>query len=99
MTDEDDEAKNKAFLEAYNAKLEAGEPMMTFAFHEILKLWIAPTGEMLIDFVFAKSPDNRVVVARAVMGSASTRMLKAALVENENIPDTLPTEREKESKH
>jgi hypothetical protein len=100
MTDEkDEEAKPKPFAEVYEEKLVAGEPQMTFVIDDVIQTLTFPAGEALIDFVFAKSPDNRAVVWRIVMSPGAARTLKAALVENKNILDTPPPVRDKQSRN
>ena len=98
MPDEDNqEAKRKRIIESYNAKLASGEPMMDFALDEILEIHTLPTGEALIEFVFGQSPDNRAIIARLAVSREAARILKAALVKNENIPDTPPSKRDPRS--
>jgi hypothetical protein len=99
MTNKDDEAKQKGMIEAYNAAIAAGEPLVDWAMHEILKIRTFPTGEVLIDFVFAKSPDSLAMVARLAVSSEAARILKATLAKNENIPDTLPLKRDPQSRN
>jgi hypothetical protein len=89
--------RDKAHLDAFNAKLASGEPVMSFVAHEILRVVAFPTGEAAIDFVFGKSPDNRATVCRLVMGAEAAQTLKASLVANGNIPDTPPTKRDPRS--
>jgi hypothetical protein len=98
MTDDDD-AKRKRMVEAYNAKVNAGDPLVELAMHEILRIQTFPEGEAIIDFVFAKSPDNRATVARLAVSKEAARILKAALVKNENIPDTPPPKRDPQSRN
>ena len=85
MNDDDDKAR--ATLEAMAAKLKAGDPLMELAAHEITRVFVTPMGEVLVDFVFGKSPDGSAAVGRLAIGSEAARTLKAALVESQSIPD------------
>jgi hypothetical protein len=99
MANEDDEAKQKGMIEAYSAAIAAGEPLFAWAVHEILQVHTSPKGEAFFDFVFAQFPDSRATVARLVLTKEAAQVLKAALVANENIPDTPPPKRDPQSRN
>ncbi len=86
MSDEDNE-RTKQGIEEFWRRVETAEPMMAFAMHEIVRIETIPTGEALIDFVFAKSVDDRATIARLAISKEAAQAIKAALVANKNIPD------------
>jgi hypothetical protein len=86
MSEKSEEERIKAALADFNAALNAGEPLWSFpaiTFTNILEVGAA----IRIQFVFAKSPDNRAVVGELVMSLETAGILKSALAMLENIPD------------
>jgi hypothetical protein len=99
MSGDDQESRNKKTAEEYNLRIKSGEPIMTLVAHEILRVTVMPTGEAMVDFVFAQTMVLQASVARIVLPKAAAQSLKAALVTNENIPDTPPPARDPRSAH
>lgn len=83
----DEKADDRAFIEDFNAKVDAGEPVIQWVASEIIRVVVSPTGEALVDFVMGKFPDNRATVARLVLTRETAQILKVELAKNENIPD------------
>ena len=79
MSDEDNE-RTKQAVEEYWRRVETVEPMVTFAMHEIVRIETIPTGEALIDFVFAKfagtGAEARGVCVRVWLATGHTDMRK-----------------------
>lgn len=99
MSDDDQEARNKAFLEEFNRRMEGGEPIITFPLREVLRSAVASTGEMVVDFEVGELGGPRVSVVRLGISLAAAQSLKALLIENKNIPDTPPPARDPQSTH
>lgn len=99
MSDDDQEARNKAHIAEHNRRVEAGEPLFTFPLHEMLRLYVTPDGEVLVDFAVPDLHSQRSTIFRLVMSRQAARTLKSALGANESIPDTPPPGRDPQSTH
>lgn len=95
MSDDDAESirKREEFVAWYESVVTKGEPVDTWTTDEIVCVYTNQAGAAAIDFVFAKSPDNRAMVWRLEFGPEAARLLKSALIKAENIPDTPPSTR------
>ena len=99
MSDDDQEVRNKKFIEEYARRLSEGHPLFNLPIHEILGAYVAPTGELVVDFSMNQIGDPRQSVMRLVLSKESAQTLKHFLAIHENIPDTLPKGRDSQSTH
>jgi hypothetical protein len=91
MADEDERAPKLAQeqIERWRARLESGEPVMTFVIDEPLEVAVTPEGAMVLKFVWGQIGNfDRAAMAQAVLTPVVARRLKATFPNVQNIPDT-----------
>ena len=71
-----DEDERNRIISEYTARLAAGEPVMFFAMREIVRFWVSPTGEALMDFAYGAAPDGQAVIARIAISSEAVQTSK-----------------------